>query len=42
MNIALLNLFGRLFIVVEHRGPLSFRLASLRTWASQRNFPPRQ
>ncbi len=42
MKIVLLNLFGTLLVVVVPPGPLSRRLAALRAWPSQRNFPPHQ
>ena len=42
MKILLLNRFGSLFVVLVPPGALSRRLAALRAWSSQRNFPPRQ
>jgi hypothetical protein len=42
MNIVLLNLFGTLLVLLVPPGQLSRRLAALRAWPSQRNFPPRQ
>ena len=37
MKILLINFFGSLLVVVAHGpGPLSRRLAALRTWPSQR------
>jgi len=40
MKILLLNIFGTLFVIAARQpGALSHRLAALRGWASQRNFP---
>jgi hypothetical protein len=42
MQILLLNLFGKIVVVVAQPGCLSRRLGALRAWPSQRNFPPHQ
>jgi len=43
MKILLINFFGAILIVVAHGpGPLSRRLAALRTWPSNRKRVPGQ
>jgi hypothetical protein len=43
MKILLINFFGSIFVVVAHApGPLSRRLAALRTWPSNRKRVPGQ
>jgi hypothetical protein len=43
MKILLINFFGSIFVVVAHApGPLSCRLAALRTWPSNRKHVPGQ
>jgi hypothetical protein len=43
MKILLINFFGSIFIVVaQAHGPLSHRLAALRTWPSQGKYVSRQ
>jgi hypothetical protein len=43
MKILLVNILGTLLVIaVRQPGALSHRLAALRGWASQRNFPSPQ